>query len=147
MYLGPASETDIPQAAAFLEAQDWGYADSQAGERFVARDGTDEVVGFLRLIDVAEGVYVADVIVREDRRGDGIGADLMRTAMGTRPGPYFLVCHPERRAFYERLGFDSGEKEAWPPGIVEAAIAEEDWDSGHDHLHHHMSRPPSTPQA
>lgn len=138
MYLGAASASDIPEPAAFLEAQDWGYADSQPGERFVARDG-DVVVGFLRLIDVPEGVYVADVIVREDRRGAGIGSDLMREAMTTRPGPYYLVCHPERKAFYERLGFSSGEKDAWPPGIVQAAIVEEDWDSGHDHLHHHMS--------
>lgn len=137
MYLGPAVDADIPGAAAILDEHGWGHEDSQLGERFVARDDVS-VLGSLRLIDTPEGVYVADVIVHPDRRGRGIGSDLMRAAMRTRSGPFFLVCHPERLAFYQRLGFDATDRSTWPTPVVEVSKAEDDWDSSHEHLHHYL---------
>lgn len=140
MEYGPAADSDYDALADIQRAHGWGVERIREGEAWVARDDDAVVLGCCRLLDSPPtGVYVADVLVREDVRGAGIGSELMRAAMATRKGPFFLVCHPERKAFYERLGFASGGKEAWPPGIVEAAMAEEDWDSDHDHLHHHMS--------
>lgn len=146
MFLGPAADADIPGAAAILNAHGngWSYEDTQLGERFIARDG-EAVVGFLRLIDTPEGVYVADVIVHPEHRGGGIGSDLMRAAMATRSGPFFLVCHPERLDFYDRLGFNPGDRSTWPLPIVEVSKAEDDWDSSHEHLHHYMRHGVDTP--
>jgi len=139
LYLGSAADADIPDAAAILEAHGWSYEDSQLGERFIAR-GDEAVLGFLRLIDTPTGVYVADVIVHPEHRGGGIGSDLMRAAMATRSGPFFLVCHPERLGFYQRLGFDATDRTTWPTPVVEVSKDEDDWDSSHEHLHHYMRR-------
>lgn len=143
MYFGTATPEDVAKAVPMLDGHGWGYHSSDLGERCVARDDDGSVVGFLRLIDTPEGVYVTDVIVHPDRRGSGIGSDLMRSAMETRSGPFFLVCHPERLAFYRRLGFDSTDRSTWPTPVVEASKAEDDWDSSHEHLHHYMLRGPS----
>lgn len=138
----PAEPGEREAVATLLVTQDFqdGYVD--VGETWVARDA-DGIVGTIRLIDVGDGlVYVADVVVAEPCRGTGIGSALMRKALAARDAAsFFLVCHPERLAFYGRLGFEDGPKEDWPAAIVAASRAEDDFESDHDELHHFMSRP------
>jgi GNAT superfamily N-acetyltransferase len=84
----------------FFKAHDWEGPHLDKGVGFIARDGG--IVGTLRLIEVEPNVVVIeDVLVKEDRRGQGIGVQLMRAAMNSRGGRLFLCCHPERIAFYE----------------------------------------------
>lgn len=78
--------------------------DLAEGKAYIARDGN--VVGCVRMIEVEPQVVVVDsVYVKEDRRGQGIGAQVMQAAMNSQGGKLFLCCHGDRIAFYERLGF------------------------------------------
>jgi N-acetylglutamate synthase-like GNAT family acetyltransferase len=60
---------------------------------------------------------VTAMVVRADRRGAGIGAELMCSAMASTPGTWWLECRHERVAFYRRLGFDVVDESAVPPDI------------------------------
>jgi GNAT superfamily N-acetyltransferase len=72
-----------------------------------ARDETGAVVGLARGIsDDAWVCYLADVAVREDQHGKGIGRGLME-ACRRFLGPSIavvLVAFPEAEAFYRRIG-------------------------------------------
>jgi len=76
----------------------------------VARDGDGRAVGMARVIsDGALHAFVTEVVVRPERRGEGIGATLVRmlarecTERGVRDVQLFAAVG--RRTFYERLGF------------------------------------------
>lgn len=68
----------------------------------------DRLVGFSRAL--TDGVFIAlvlDVIVAEDRRGDGVGA-MVLDALLDRLGDVErieLVCRPDVDGFYARWGF------------------------------------------
>jgi predicted N-acetyltransferase YhbS len=138
----PAELGERDAVAALLIAQDWqdGYVD--VGETWVACNG-DDVVATVRLIAAGDGAwYVADVSVRDGMRGNGIGSGLLRAAMVSRGvAAFYLTCHPERQAFYERLGYESVPKGFWPEPVIAASRAEDDYDSDHDHLHRYMRTP------
>ena len=138
----PARAADRDAVARVLIEEGWQDGFVDVGQTWVTcMDG--EVVGTARLVDASETlVYVADVIVREDHRGSGIGSAMMRDVMASREGAeFFLVCHPERLGFYGRLGYVAEPKGSWPGPIVEASVAEDDYDSDHDHLHNFMRLP------
>ena len=135
----PAHAADRDAVARILIEEGWQDGFVDAGQTWVTcLDG--EVVGTGRLIPASEGlVYVADVMVREDRRGSGIGSEMMREIMSSREGAeFFLVCHPERVAFYERLGYVGEPRRSWPAEVVAVSMAEDDYDSDHDHLHNYL---------
>jgi predicted N-acetyltransferase YhbS len=128
---------------AVLLPQGWERGNVDVGEPWVA-EADGEIVGTLRLLDAGDdAIYVADVIVREDLRGRGIGAGLMREAMSSRPSDsFFLVCHEERAAFYGRLGYEEIAKVELPDPVAQAADLEGDLTSDHEELHHFMVRRP-----
>jgi GNAT superfamily N-acetyltransferase len=79
-------------------------------------DGAGRLVGFARAI--SDGVYkalVCDVIVAEQRRGEGLGERIIDTLLGhprvARCAHVELYCLPALIPFYERWGFtrDLGE--------------------------------------
>ncbi len=83
----------------------------KTGTRFwVADDG--EVVGYIVVWDMVDYLYIANIAVREDKRGRGIGKSLMRAcldeAIETRRKAIVLdvrVSNQRARRFYEGLGF------------------------------------------
>ena len=105
MFITRATRHDHADIEALLSTRDWGeQVDLKEGVTFIARDGG--VVGCLRLVEVAPQTVVVDnVLVHEDKRGNGIGSSLMRAAMNSRGGTLYLCCHDDRIPFYERLGF------------------------------------------
>jgi predicted N-acetyltransferase YhbS len=138
----PAHAADRDAVSRILIEEGWQDGFVDVGQTWVTcKDG--EVVGTARLIASSDDlVYVADVMVREDRRGSGIGSEMMREIMSSRgSAEFFLVCHPERVAFYERLGFVSEPKDSWPDPIVATSMAEDDYDGDHDHLHNYLRAP------
>jgi GNAT superfamily N-acetyltransferase len=139
MDFGPASHEEAVLAHAIIDEHGWGPGPYQ-GETWRARDG-DEVIGVLRLVDAGPDTYIEDVIVREDRRGKGIGSQMMRAAMDSRDGGFYLVCHDERIAFYQRLGYEEVAKEELPELVAAACDSEGDLNTDHDHLHHFMACP------
>ncbi|MFN2545214.1 MAG: GNAT family N-acetyltransferase [Actinomycetota bacterium] len=139
MELGRARPEDVPLIEALLRANDWDLRDIGSGVWFVARDG-DEPVGTVRITDIDDVRYVDDVLVAADRRGDGIGASLMRVVLEDRRALSYLVCHDERIAFYERLGYTRVDESDAPDAVREHAVGTEDLPSRPDHVHHLMRR-------
>jgi len=138
MECGPASPSEREEGCALILALGWNVNRIRLGDPFVAKDG-DEVIGFLRLEDgEPDGTYVADVVVRENLRGRGVGSELMCVAMATRSGPFFLSCHSERIAFYKRLGFAETAKDGIPPAVAAIADAAGELGTPKDHVHHFM---------
>ncbi len=104
MLITRATRHDKADVAELLRAHGWD-ANLDEGAAFIARDG--RVVGCVRLIEVEpRAVVVDDMLVKEDRRGEGIGRRLMQASMNSRGGTMYLCCHEERLAFYRHLGFE-----------------------------------------
>ena len=138
-FVVPARD-DHAAIEALLKASTWGAVDLEEGELLVARDD-GELLGFLKMSDLGpEGMFVDDVVVGPTRRGTGLGSELMRAAMTGRSGPFFLVCHDERIAFYERLGFSLIEENELPEPVREHAYRTEQLPSHPGHVHRLMRR-------
>ena len=74
----------------------------------VARDDTGAVVGFVTaLSDGVLGAYIPLLEVLPEHRGKGVGTELVRRVLAKIGGLYMVdvMCDPEVRPFYERLGF------------------------------------------
>lgn len=107
------------------------------GKAFIARDG--KVIGCVRVVEVEPQTVVVDsVYVQEDRRGNGIGTQVMQAAMNSQGGTLFLCCHADRIAFYERLGFRrlaDGFDDA-PPSVQSYWRKVDDYPVAEDHEEH-----------
>ncbi len=72
-----------------------------------AREGDGTIVGLARGIsDEAWVCYLADVVVRDDQQGKGVGRGLL-DAVSLLLGPSIgivLVAYPQAEAFYRRIG-------------------------------------------
>jgi GNAT superfamily N-acetyltransferase len=74
----------------------------------VARDDSGSVIGFVNaLSDGVLSAYVPLLEVLPAHRGNGVGTELVRRLMDTLVDLYMVdvMCDPEIRPFYERLGF------------------------------------------
>jgi len=138
--LGKASREDLAAIESLSRANDWGATGFDHGTWYVARDGVG-IIGIVRVADVEPGVrYVDDALVDEQRRGAGIGTELMRHVLEERDESYYLVCHDPRIAFYERLGFELIEEKDLPEAVRDHAHATKDLPSAPHHVHHLMRR-------
>ena len=140
MMITRASRRDADDLAEFFAEQEWEDPVLDKGIAFIARAG--KIIGNVRLIEVAPDVLVIeDVLVAGDRRGDGLGTQLMQAAMNSRGGKLFLSCHPERLAWYGRLGFTEIDYDAQPDevkGFYEATDgAPHQLPEGH--IHHYLT--------
>ena len=140
MFIPRVSRHDRADLEEFFKAHDWDDPHLDKGVGFIARDGG--IVGALRLIEVEPNVVVVeDVLVKDDRRGGGIGGRLMQASMNSRGGKLILCCHPERLAFYERLGFSESPYDELPAsarGFFEADEAAPH-QTAEGHVHHFMT--------
>jgi N-acetylglutamate synthase-like GNAT family acetyltransferase len=103
MFITRATRHDTADIEELLGAEKDNW-DPRQGTTFIARDG--KLVGCLRLVEVApETVVMDNVFVREDRRGEGVGGELVRAAMLSRGGTIYLCCHEDMLKFYEEYGF------------------------------------------
>jgi N-acetylglutamate synthase-like GNAT family acetyltransferase len=138
--IGPATRDDHAAIESLLRESDWGAVDLEVGEMLVARDD-GEIVGVLRMGYLEpDGVFIDDVVVSPSRRGAGIGREMMVAAMDGPTGPFFLVCHDPRIAFYERLGFSVIEEADLPDGVRKHAYRTDQLPSHPGHVHHLMRR-------
>lgn len=116
MFITRATRHDAIDIEQFYKACEWEDPILDRGVSFIARDGG--IVGALRLIELEPNLLaIEDVLVREDRRGAGIGAQLMGAAMNSRGGTLYLCCHPERLRFYGDLGFSEVPYEDLPSPV------------------------------
>ena len=117
MFVTRATRHDASDIADLLAAHDWPVAEPSSGTFFVAREGA--VVGCVRLWEVApQTLVVRDVMVAAERRGEGVGAQLMQTAMNSRGGTLYLRCGDGEAPFFERLGFAITKPAELPDEVV-----------------------------
>ena len=139
MFITRATRHDKSDLEDFFKSQEWEDPILDRGVAFIARDGS--IVGNVRLIEVETNkLVVEDVVVKEERRGEGIGAQLMQAAMNSRGGTLYLCCHPPRLRFYGDLGFEEVPFDELPQPV--AAYFDEHGDSPdkleEGHIHHFM---------
>ena len=117
MFVTRATRHDRADLKAYMDGHGRREADVSDGTAFIARDGA--VVGCVRLIEVApQTLVVDDVLVSEERRGEGIGRRIMQAAMNSRGGSLFLCCHPEHVGFYEKLSFKEVSQDDLPAEVI-----------------------------
>ena len=139
MFITRATRHDAADIEEFFKVEEWDDPVPDKGVAFIARDGG--VVGHVKLIEIEpQALVVDDVLVKSDRRGSGIGADMMRAAMNSRGGTLYLCCHPERLRFYGDLGFSEMPFEELPEPIQ--TYFRDHGDSpdklAPDHVHHFL---------
>src|SRR5688572_26760740 len=101
-----------------LEAQGWGDSDATKGVTYIAKSG--KTIGMVRLIEVApQTVVIDDMLVREDKRGEGIGGQLMQAAMNAKGGTLYLCCHNDVIDFYKKFGFSLVSPDTLPEPVSE----------------------------
>lgn len=105
MFITKASRHDKSDIQEFLETEGpWRSADMDRGTGFVAREGA--VVAHARLVEVApQALIVEKVLVKTDRRRQGLGTRVMEAAMNNKGGKLYLRCEVEHVPFFEKLGF------------------------------------------
>ncbi len=138
MFVTRATRHDHGDMKELLETQGWGDSDIKKGKSWIARDG--KIVAMVRLIEVApQTVVVDDMLVREDRRGEGIGRRILEAAMMGMGGTLYLCCHPEHVAFYEKFGFSEVAPDALLEPVSNYFSETGDLTPPEGHVHHFMS--------
>jgi N-acetylglutamate synthase-like GNAT family acetyltransferase len=136
MFVTRATRHDKEDIRALILEYGWEDDKLDQGTAFIARDGA--VVGTVRLIEVEpQTVIVEDMLVKDGRRGEGIGARLMEAAMNARGGTLYLCTHGETIPFYERFGFARLSFEDQPESVQEFMREDGALDNS-DHEHFFM---------
>ena len=121
-----------------LEAQGWGDSDPTQGTTYIAKSG--KTVGVIRLVEVApQTVVIDDVLVREDKRGEGIGKQLMQAAMNAKGGTLYLCCHDDVIDFYKQFGFSLVSADTLPEPVANYLDETGDLTPEAGHVHYFMT--------
>lgn len=95
------------------------------GEVWAAWD-QGQLVGSMQFEEIGTDLlFVRAMVVREDLRGRGIGAQMFTEVMGTRDAEWWR-CRKERIRFYSRLGFNLVEQPEVPGAVRELVRARTD---------------------
>ena len=114
-----ATDEDRPSIAALFREAGW-ESDPVFDEAWVAYEG-DHVVGAVTVIEAEPNTAFIDaVVVASNRRGCGIGTDLLQAALSARDATWWLECREELLPFYTSTGF---EVAADVPASVRALVA------------------------
>lgn len=141
MFITRATRHDQADRIEFFKANEWDHHTGSLKEvAYIARDGG--IVGNVSLLEVdPQTLIIEDVVVAQDRRGEGIGRRLMQAAMNSRGGKLYLCTHPEEKSFYEKLGFTEVPFDELPERIrqlvIEDDAAPHQLESGH--IHHFLT--------
>ncbi|MEA2509113.1 MAG: hypothetical protein QOG21_1195 [Actinomycetota bacterium] len=132
-----ATRHDKQDIEEFYAANEWEDPHLDNGVSFVAREGA--IVGALSVIELEpQTVVIEDVLVQPDRRGKGLGTQLIQAAMNSRGGTMFLCCHAERLPFYNRLGFEDIPFDGLPEPVQKFMKDDDAYPFTADHIHYFM---------
>lgn len=138
MFVTRATRHDKEDVLALLATNGWADSNIDRGKIWIARDG--KVVGMVHLVEVApQTVIVDNMLVREDRRGEGIGRRVLEAAMMGMGGTLYLCCHPEQLGFYGKFGFVEVAPDALLQPVADYFAEEGDLPPPEGHVHHFMS--------
>ena len=134
MFITRATRHDRDDLEKLLVDHEWDLEHMNKGVAFIARDGL--IVGTVRLIEVApQTVIVEDVLVHKDRREEGIGRQLIQTAMNSRGGTLYLCCHEDRLNFYDHFGFEQIQFDDLPEAVQQFMRDTDAWPDSPEHRH------------
>jgi predicted N-acetyltransferase YhbS len=135
MFITRATRHDKADLIEFLKERDWQDAPVDEGTAFIARDGG--IVGSVRLVEIApQTLVVEEMLVKGDRRGEGIGRQVLQAALNSRGGTLYLCCHDDVIGFYERFDFKLIDFEAQPDDVQTYFKEHGDYptEPGHEHF-------------
>jgi predicted N-acetyltransferase YhbS len=116
VFISRATRHDLSDIEELLQHNDWKISNLKTGTFFFAREGS--VVGCIRFVEVSpQAVIAQDMVVDKDRRGQGIGEQLMKAAMNSRGGTLYLRCYDELVPYYERFGFAATTRAELPESV------------------------------
>ena len=135
MFITKASRHDKADIKEFLEAEGpWDGADIDRGTAFVVREGA--IIGHARLTEIAPQTSIVEkVLVKSDRRRQGIGTRVMEAAMNNKGGKLYLSCEEEHAPFFEKLGFSTTIFETLPDEVQQFLRREGEDPSDESHPH------------
>jgi N-acetylglutamate synthase-like GNAT family acetyltransferase len=139
MFITKASRHDKADIEELLKTE-WPDDDIDVnhGTGFVAREGA--IIGHARLKELTPQMLVVEqVVVKTDRRREGIGTRVMEAAMNNKGGKLFLCCHAEHIPFYEKLGFSDVPFQELPEEVQEHHRAEGEYPTEEGHQHFFMT--------
>jgi N-acetylglutamate synthase-like GNAT family acetyltransferase len=137
MLITRATRHDNDDLEVFYSKNEWEDPHLADGVAFVAREGS--IAGALTVIEIdPQTIVIEDVLVAPERRGKGLGAQLLQTAMNSRGGTVFLCCHSERLGFYGRLGFKDVPFDQLPEGVQGFMRDNDAYPFTEDHVHYFM---------
>ncbi|MFP5298538.1 MAG: GNAT family N-acetyltransferase [Actinomycetota bacterium] len=137
MFITKATRHDVADIQELLEPNGQEAPNPRDGVVFIARSG--KVVGCLRLKEVAPHAVVIDkMTVAEDRRGEGIGKQLMQAAMNAKGGTLYLYCHEDAKEFYEGFGFTPVAPDALPEPVMDHFVHAGEYPAPEGHPSHHF---------
>lgn len=138
MFITRATRHDKDDILELLATNGWEDSPIDKGKIWIARDG--KVVGMVRLVEVApQTIVVDDMLVREDRRGEGIGRRVLEAAMMGMGGALYLCCHPEYLDFYAKFGFTEVAPDALLQPVSDYFAEAGDLPAPEGHVHHFLS--------
>lgn len=138
MLVTRATRHDKSDILELLATNGWEDSPIDKGKIWIARDG--KIAGMVRLVEVApQTVVVDDMLVREDRRGEGIGRRVLEAAMMGMGGSLYLCCHPEYLGFYAKFGFVEVVPDALLQPVADYFAEVGDLPPPEGHVHHFMS--------
>ncbi len=81
--------------------------------RFLVAEDETGIVGVGQIRPHRDASELASLVVRQDRRGTGVGGQLVRALVAESQGTIVLFCRPRLESYYARFGFRAiGVKEA-----------------------------------
>lgn len=134
MFIARASRHDRDELKELIESQGWDPTHLAEGTTLIARDGP--IAGCVRLVEIEpRTVMVDDVLVREDKRGQGLGQRLMQAAMNNRGGTLYLCCHDDVLGFYDKFGFTQMPYDELPQSVRDYFERVGDYPTDQEHEH------------
>jgi len=116
MNIRPARAEDQATITAMVRGARLNPMDLRWSRFLVAEDETG-IVGVGQIRPHPGASELASLVVREDRRGTGVGGQLVRAFLARSQGMMVLFCRPQLESYYAQFGFRTiGVKEA-PPSL------------------------------
>ncbi len=116
MVIRPARAQDKATITAMVRGAHLNPIDLQWARFLIAEDARG-IVGVGQIRPHADASELASLVVREDRRGQGVGGQLVRALIAQTQGTLVLFCDSGMEGYYRRFGFRTiGVQEA-PPSL------------------------------
>ncbi len=85
--------------------------------RFLVVEDETGIVGLGQIRLHRDARELSSLVVRQDRRGQGIGGEIIHALLARVPGPCVLFCRPQLEGYYSRFGFRAIEVNEAPPSL------------------------------